>query len=381
MAGDKWRETDNSFRSGKLNSKGVTLIEVIIYAVLLVIVSMIIGSQVKTMLKSYTGGQRVSSIQGGSRDVLAMLAREIRNTGFKRTLTPGTSAGTWTINNVAGVTFSDGSSIKPSEGTPGDRLNIRKANINANGDLTGVDDITYALNGTNLQRILGNDTTNLAQNVQALQFQYGLHSENQVLLNQRPVVGASWDTVNCTKSGNMQINVVGNVSGRVTCNTSFSLTRGHVRVSFNVSGADGFPEALSEIKWVLRGNGGNGAVLGSESFLPRSGKNQFDFPVLLENNDARLSLEFTSTGNGKLQVSEVVLTKVSTDRFTWVNMPDSIQRPLVKAVKVFLLTRTSGETDTKRSGSITVANYNCPTVGNYTWRLYEEIIEIPNNGL
>ncbi|HON11239.1 MAG TPA: prepilin-type N-terminal cleavage/methylation domain-containing protein, partial [Chitinispirillaceae bacterium] len=78
-----------------MNSKGVTLIEVIIYAVLLVIVSMIIGSQVKTMLKSYTGGQRVSSIQGGSRDVLAMLAREIRNTGFKRTLTPGTSAGTW----------------------------------------------------------------------------------------------------------------------------------------------------------------------------------------------------------------------------------------------------------------------------------------------
>ena len=112
-----------------------------------------------------------------------------------------------------------------------------------------------------------------------------------------------------------------------------------------------------------------------------NGKNQFDFPVLLENNDARLSLEFTSTGNGKLQVSEVVLTKVSTDRFTWVNMPDSIQRPLVKAVKVFLLTRTSGETDTKRSGSITVANYNCPTVGNYTWRLYEEIIERPNNGL
>ena len=81
-----------------------------------------------------------------------------------------------------------------------------------------MDDITHAHNGTILTEVLGNNTTDLAQNVQALQFQYGLHSENQVLLNQRPEVRASWDTCQLHQIGNMQINVVGNVSRQRTCN-------------------------------------------------------------------------------------------------------------------------------------------------------------------
>ena len=69
-----------------MNKNGVTLIELMIYIILFSIVAVLIGSQMKTMVTGYSGGKQISRLQSDSRDFIAVISRELRNTGFKRYL-------------------------------------------------------------------------------------------------------------------------------------------------------------------------------------------------------------------------------------------------------------------------------------------------------
>ena len=67
-----------------MNSRGVTLVELIIYIVIAAIVVALMAVPFRKMVTSNKTERQESSLQTISRDALAVMSREIRNTGFKR---------------------------------------------------------------------------------------------------------------------------------------------------------------------------------------------------------------------------------------------------------------------------------------------------------
>ena len=365
------------------NSRGVTLIELLIYVVLFTIVSVLIGSQVKTMLRGYTGGRRISSIQSDSRDVLAMIGREIKNTGFKTYLT-NDSLNAWTKQVDAGVKLADGSSFVHGEGNPGDTLTIRKGILDNSGSYTGNESVTFYLNGTTLERKSGDAVWRLAENVYALQFQYGIFAHQQSLLQQNPIAVANWTGSNSTLSVSgsaLRVAVANAVTGYVTCNTPLDFQADQrITLDFLVSAQSGFPAAMEWVEWRITRGSATGSLITAERFHPNTFQNRIKIPVRQEGN-ARLSLFFKTTGSCTLLVNNIRVQTADLGRYDWSDNPPANQKSSVRAIRIQLLTRTRGEASTTENTPIQVGNVSISRSGAFVWRLYTEVVEVPNNGL
>jgi hypothetical protein len=125
---------------------------------------------------------------------------------------------------------------------------------------------------------------------------------------------------------------------------------------------------------------------GFEKFKPTSGTQLITVRDSISNTNAEMRLRYGTSGAGVLNINAVVVTTAEDSAFTWVNRftgcnPDStVYKRNVRAIKIHVLTRTSGSAGVKVSSNIQVANVSVPRSGVYNWHYYTELVEVPNNG-
>ncbi|MFP4417371.1 MAG: Tfp pilus assembly protein FimT/FimU [Chitinispirillaceae bacterium] len=363
-----------------MNNKGITLVELIVYVGLVGIVTVLISSQMKIINTNFISGRRVSGLQSESRDVVAMLAREIRNTGFK---TVFDSLGPHDLNRyiISGTYVSDSSSFVHREGNPSDTLTIYKARVTGSGLLAGIDTIQYHLQGDTLKRLHGGDTIDLASNVRALQFQYGVFDDDSTMIIDSPAVYTNWTSLNCTPAAHgsvMEIDVSGATSGDVRHVTPVSFSNAvRIQLDFKLEARNGFPEDLDYVEWAVRSSGG--MILTSERFLPHESPNRIILPLPAVSY-GRLSLNFQSSGPGELLLHDVTLRRADLGSYVWKDDPPANEKRAVKAIRLCLLTRSDSETGMSVDSSVSIGNVSVTRTGAYTWRQFTETIETPNNG-
>lgn len=380
-----------------MNQKGTTFIELAIYMALFGIVALILGKQFKLLMSSYDEGRQVARQQTDARDILGLMVREIRNTGLKiyfrksgGSLVKDTASGTF-------ISASDLSSFKHSESGNsafGDTLTIYMARLKTNGDSAGIDTIMYFLDSTNLRRNLRRTGTNtnsiVAKNVIALQFQYGIYGIGTSLFKDSLTNKDNWILTN--ESGTtpvksttspLKLTFTGAARGYIKYCSQKSVVRNRkYSIFLQIEASDGFPNALDSLRFEFA----NGSSLyGFEKFKPGSGNHVITLRDSISGT-ADMRLRYGVSGAGILNIKSVVATTAEDSAFTWVNRftggnPDStVYKRHVRAIKIHLLTKTSGNAGTRINSSIQVANVSVQRSGDHAWRYYTEVVEIPNNG-
>jgi hypothetical protein len=296
------------------------------------------------------------------------------------------------------VTATDLSSFKHFESkssTYGDTLTIYLARLASNGDSAGVDTVTYYIEGTNLKRVLkcGSTSTNsiIAKNVMALQFQYGIYGIGTLLFKDSLTNYSNWTIVN--ESGTapsksttspLTITFTTAAKGYIKYSSPQSVLKNRkYSILLQIATSGGFPDALDSLRFEFV----NGSTLcGFEKFKPTSGTQLITVRDSISNTNADMRLRYGTKGAGVLSVNAVVATTAEDSAFTWVNRftgcaPDSTAyKRNVRAIKIHVLTRTSGSAGVKVSSNIQVANVSVPRSGEYSWHYYTELVEVPNNG-
>jgi type II secretory pathway component PulJ len=387
-----------------LNKKGVTIIELLIYIVLFAIVALVISKQFKTLVNNFSSGKRVARQQTDTRDIMGLMVHDIRNTGLKIYFTgSGTSI---TKNTAPGVTIgtNDNSSFVytnvTSVGTDqpaGDILTFNKAVLTRTGDLDHVETIKYYLDGSTLKRTFTQDndatTSTVAENVWALQFQYGVSTVYSKVVPFSPApTSTTWP--NTTSSGTtvtaeysssgITLPINGTSTGYLKCNLGSAIpvvANRKYDVTLQIDPSGGFPENLTSMAFSFR-NANHGSPYGSETFKPCAAGAFINITVpVYTTASAYAYLDYTTSGAGALLVKgiEVQCPHFEGDAGYWKNDPTVEEKQNTSAIKVFVLTRSKTKTETSVSGDITMADVTFTRSGEYTWRLYTQTIEIPNN--
>ncbi len=380
-----------------MNQKGTTFIELAIYMVLFAIVALILGKQFKSLMSSYSDGRQIVRQQTDARDILGLMVRDIRNTGLKIYFR---KSGSSLIKDTVSGTFistSDRSSFVHSESgsnTFGDTLTVYMARLKTNGDSAGIDTIVYFLDSTNLRRDLRRNGTNtsciVAKNVMALQFQYGVYGIGTSLFKDSLTNKNNWVLINQSGTAPVKSNtspLTLTFSGAARGYLKYSSQKQVVKnrkytIFLQIEASSGFPDALDSLRFEFA----NGAsIYGFEKFKPVSGNHVITVRDSVSGT-AGIHLSYWASGAGILNINSVVATTAEDSAFTWVNRftggnPDStIYKQHVRAIKIHLLTKTSGKAGTGMSSNIQVANVSVNRSSDYTWRYYTEVVEVPNNG-
>jgi hypothetical protein len=356
-----------------VNKNGVTLLEIVIYVSLFAIVTIFIGSQVNSLVKNFSSGTKTSVLQGTGRDALAVMTREIRNTGFKSYLASGT------LTTDPKAYYADQSSFIAEEGKPGDKLTTLQVQIKQNGTFSDTATTKYFLNGTDLCKTTNNKTTILSNNVYGLQFQYGILGANDILVQQDPFSNNNWSLTGCTWGASVGIvNANINTKASVECQTTFN-TAGPCRISIQFKVEPSSTSPADTLFWVIK-TGYSGTIAGTMRFKPSTSDNEVIIPVNTISS-GKVSLSFTKVREGSLKISYVRVRAIDKGAYTWTNLPATAQKQYVKAIRIFLLSRSAQKGNTIENTPIIIGNDTIPRSGPYTWRLNTEVVEIPNNGL
>jgi prepilin-type N-terminal cleavage/methylation domain-containing protein len=367
---------------------GVTLIELLIVIVVLGFITLMFSKQMVTLINNYTAGKSVVSQHIDANTVISVMAGEIQNTGLKVYYTaPGSAV-------APGITVSstDLSSFVHRQGNPGDTLTIYKARINSSGGWANViDTITYYINGTSLMRVCkttGSATTNvLAENVYAMQFRYGSSITSTSFFDQRIFTPTSWTLTTSSGTAPSRIDSTsfvtltfdtGMTKAKLTYSSSLSLILNcKYAISLSIIPSGNFPTNIDSMYFSFRKT--DGTIVVAEKFIPNKNGNNF---TIQANATAavKATIEFYTKGTGVLNVKSASATCVDLGSYTWFNNPATTDKPKVKIIRMQLLTRSDNKTGVKTGGAVSVGDVTVATTDNYTWRLYDQIIEIPNNG-
>jgi prepilin-type N-terminal cleavage/methylation domain-containing protein len=375
-----------------MNQKGFTLIELLIYIVLFGFLSVLINRQFNSLVQNYISGQKIARQQTDARDIIGLMLREIKNTGVKVYISNVSGSLIKDTADGAFVSTTDRSSFIHKQGATTDTLIIYKARLTSTGNLEFMDTVAYYINGSSLIRDLKTtdsphaNISTIAENVYALQFQYGISGSNVTLFDQDPITAANW-TLNTlsgsapTKTGTTDITLTfgaaatGNLKYNTKCSVDANST---YSVSLQITPLNDFPKNLDSLRFTFK----NGAtLLGSESFKPYSSAKLITIQNSNFTGNADMSLEFYAKGSGSLLISGIQSTKVEDSSFTWSSNPAMADKRNVRAIRVFVLTR-SEKAGTKSSAPIKLGDITfTPPAGEYTWRLNKETIAVPNNGM
>lgn len=363
-----------------MNKRGTSLVELLVYIALFGIVTVLIGTQLNQLAKGYSSGRRLSKMQSDSRDVLAMMSRDIRNMGCKTYLVD--TATVKFITDVApGAYLADGSSFIHVDGEPGDELTMLKAVLNSTGDFDSVEQIHFYLDGTDLIRESETERIVLAENIHALQFQYGVYDLEKTLLTENGANVSHWIIENSamitrdfTKN---QFNVSGPTTGRVRLTTqSFANDSQNVWVQFRISASNGFPENLDSIKCVIRSVS---QTLGSDKFKISGNEMKIKLPVP-KNSVSYIGFEIGSKGAGVFKVENVKVIRADLGKYVWKDDPLPEEKRAVKAVRIHALIRSKDKVAINDQKPDTLGNVIVTRSGEYAWRKYIETVEVFNNG-
>lgn len=354
-----------------MNRKGATLLEIIIYVSLFAIVSIFIGTQINSLVKNFRGGATTSVLQGTARDALAVMAREIKNTGFKTYL-----AGTTPITHPS-ASFPDRSSFIAEAGKPGDKLTIVNVRLEPDGSFSDTVRTSYFLNGTDLCKTTNNNTTILSNNICALQFQYGILGASDTFIRQEPIVNTNWSLSGCTFGAAGVINTSSNPNASAECQTTFNTTTPcRLSISFRIEPSGTSP--TDTLYWKVV-SGYSAKTMGSVRFKPSSTDNEVIIPVDALSN-GKIVLSFRKVRDGSLLMKYVTVRRIDRGAFTWTDLPSAAEKQFVKAIRISILSKSTGKTNTKENTPVIIGNDTIQRDGPYAWRLNTEVVEIPNNG-
>jgi hypothetical protein len=375
----------------KLNSKGVTLVELLMYVVLVVIVMALVAKPLQKMLKKSTSESQQSSLQSSSRDVISMMSREIRNTGFKRYIfSPGGTYTSAVINNSFLTADSSSFILRPSRGSDfSDTLTIYKATVdNTTGFSTGgVDSIKYYLKSDTLKRKLGTTEISLASNVIALQFMLGQLATDSLLYSADVFSTGQW-----TKSGvvnsialsgsDLAVNYSGNGNGAVALSTANTFTinsASRIKLTYNITNGTGVTSFIDSLKWSILNSAGT--IVASDYFKPGFESGSMILTVKSAVPAARVELGAVCKGISSLIVTKIEIRKIDLGAIQWSDTVAVNKKKYVKAIKIIVLQRSTNKADSYTGGSVKVGDITVPRSDEYGWRLLNETVEIPNNGL
>lgn len=370
-----------------MNKKGVTIIELLIYIALFAIVAMLIGKQFKGLVNNYTRGKHTSRQMSEARDILGLMVREIRNTGLKYYF----SSGTMSIDNSVYVnTVTDRSSFEFSTGNPGDELTIYKLTLDDAGENEGFEKIRFYLSSSEphtLKRQLtnsnGTSRSVIAQNVWALQFEYGILGDTETVVPATSLASPSTDWqlgASCSSTGGAITDAITSATTRsIRYNTDFPVTANQ-KYRATVTAASTAP--LDYLAVSIKN--GAGTILGTEQFLPYNTSVDIEIPVQASSSQAYAHLDYKTTGAGTITLTTFTMIRSQRSAYTWTPDPTTAQKLQVRAIRIYLLTRTKEKTATVTTGTIhaggTTGGVDIDCSGEYSWRLYTETVPVPNNG-
>jgi hypothetical protein len=386
-----------------LNRKGVTIVELLIYIVLFTIALFFIGKQFGKLVDNYSGNKRVLQQQTSARNILGLMIHEIRNTGLKVYLhKSGTSLSRNTATGaIVGIgTPPDSSSFVHKQGNPYDEITIYKIRLDGTGDYELTDTTRYYMNGTTLRREYrpssGRITNSVvAENVYALQYEYGVLASTTLKLNQSPLTSANSTNWEYGGSPSPSLNTSsislifpGAATGWLRCKTPLSVSANeNYTIALSITASGSFPQNLNWIQCSFKSSNRT-QTYGSEQFKPWANPVEITVPVKTSSsaNGAYLCLDYSSSGNGSLLITGLTAKCSQIANYNWTFAPTRNSSQLtdkinVRAIRIYLLTRTSEKADTKSNGTLQVGEISVNTTGNFTWRLYTEMVETPNNGI
>jgi type II secretory pathway component PulJ len=365
----------------------MSLVELVIYVIIAAIVFSLLAVPFRKMVKTNTTEKQESSMQTTSRDALAVMSREIRNTGFKRYILDG--SGTFNAS-VIPKTFvaADSSSFILKQGDPSDTLTIYKATIDGSGYSTGgVDSVKYYLSNNILTRNANTAITELANDVYALQFTLGRLSKDSSLFRADTFSTSQWEkdgVVNSITPDGYDLGVSYNAagSGNVTALTAIKFdvpVASRIKFVYSIKNVTNVETNIDSLKWSIINS--SGTEVASEFFKP--GLTSGTLMAVCKNpvTGARVRLYAKCKGPASLTIQRIEIRTADIGAIAWSDTVATKDKKNVKALRIFTLQRSTLKTESNSGGNDTIANIIKSRTGNYAWRLLKETVEIPNNGL
>ena len=369
-----------------MNSRGVTLIELIIYIVIAAIVVALMAVPFRKMVTSNQSEKQESSLQTNSRDALAVMSREIRNTGFKRYIVDASGSFNTSVIPKTFLT-SDSSSFILKQGDPSDTLTIYKATLDGSGYSTGdVDSVKYYLDNSNrLIRDANTIATELANDVFALQFTLGRLSKDSLLFRADTFQTSQW-----TRSGvasgtaldgtDLRIAFSGAGTGTVTSNNTYDIPNAsRLRLVFSIKNNSNVETNIDSLKWSVVNI--SGTEVASDFFKPGITSGNLLVTCNSSYTGAKVRFSAICKGEASLTIQLIEVRTADLGAIAWSDTVAVNEKRNVKALRIFTLQRSTSKADSYSGGSDSIANITVSRSGNYAWRLLKETVEIPNNGL
>lgn len=365
-----------------MNSRGVSLIELMIYIVLTAIIVVTFSAPFKDILKHSAASKKNSQLQSSSRDAISILSREIRNTGIKRyPISPNSNIFDPTI--IMNAFLPDSSSFMLKEGNPGDTLTIYKASINDAGQCTGgADSIQFYLSADTLKRKFNGTAMNLTQGVYAMQFKTGLVKKDSLLFKDSTFFTSHWIKGGVcshimTSNNHLSIDFSGAGSGSVVSVNTFDIQpAARIKVKFSLTGTT---DKIDTLRWSILDN--SNSTVGSEIFKPGITDGEYIIPVPAAVTFGKIQFEAVCNGAASVVLNSLEVRTIDRGGIIWSDTVSVNEKKNVKALQICLLLRSSSQTDSPINTAIAVANVVVNRTGHYSWRLLKETVEIPNNGL
>jgi len=180
-------------KRNNISCRGISLVELMLYITFAFIVITFALSLVTQAAQTYVRGREVSKIQSNGRYAMAIMARDVMNTGYKTFILDSTKigrmrqlAGTWTGSKVTNTpTIDSAGSFLFSAGDPNDTLEIFKAEMTRPNVLDKVIRARYTLDSNHIlwritqvfdSTVSGNwkagDTLTLSKNIESFQCRF-----------------------------------------------------------------------------------------------------------------------------------------------------------------------------------------------------------------
>jgi hypothetical protein len=361
-----------------MNSRGVTLVELVVA---------LMAVPFRKMVTSNKTEKQESSLQTVSRDALAVMSREIRNTGFKRYIVDASG----TFNSaIIPKTFvaADSSSFILKQGKPSDTLTIYKATLDGAGYSTGgVDSVKYYLQDSSLIRNANTVTTELANDVKALQFSLGRLSKDSLLFRADTFATSQWTrggvasaTALSGSGSDLNITYSGAGTGTVTSNNTYNISvASRLRFVFTLNNVSNVETNIDSLKWSVINS--SGTEVASDFF--KAGITTGNLIVACKSSYSGAKVRFSAIckGAASLTIQLIEIRTADIGAIAWGDTVAVKDKKNVKALRIYTLQRSTSTAESHSGDSISIANIKVGRSVNYAWRLLKETVEIPNNGL
>lgn len=376
-------------RASRTGQAGLSLVEVLVYLSISGIVLAILTLALRNMNKGLVDGTRVVRLQQGAREALGVMTRDLRNAGLKQALYRDAS-GAWRDTLVSSVanSASDSSSFLQSDAGRYDGVDFRQLRLDANGRPQGVGTVTYRVDASRqmlTRKVDDGPFQDLYPGVDALQFQYGLYAMDSAVIQARPP-GPGWASSGSValvlSSTRMAMVLAGAGSGTARYGASgFDVVQARTyRLDIIASSNAGF--FLNNGRMSVQILSPAGAVLASAPFIPGLSQTRRSVEITAPNaSGCRLAIGLSATGPAQVRIASVRFGPLDRGGYTWVNDPSAAQRKTVRAVRIMMMAKTSGEGSGVQTGAYAIGNAMVPIRDQMPRRYFEEEIPIVNNGM